>query len=99
MPEKKHSVQSIDRVLDILEMLSSVPQGMSLSDLAEATHLHVSTAHRLIAALADRGYARKDGNSGKYRLTLRLFEISRRVSAVLDLLPVSEHYLDRKSVV
>lgn len=94
MPEKKHSVQSIDRVLDILEMLSSVPQGMSLSDLAEATHLHVSTAHRLIAALADRGYARKDGNSGKYRLTLRLFEISRRVSAVLDLLPVSEHYLE-----
>ncbi|RAZ93855.1 hypothetical protein DK853_38145, partial [Klebsiella oxytoca] len=38
MADKKHSVQSIDRVLDILEMLSSVPQGMTLSDLAEATH-------------------------------------------------------------
>lgn len=94
MIEKKHSVQSIDRVLDILEALSSVPQGMSLSDLAEATHLHVSTAHRLVMALADRGYARKDSNSGKYRLTLRLFEISRRVSTVLDLLPVSERYLE-----
>ncbi len=94
MTEKKHPVQSIDRVLDILEALSSVPQGMSLSDLAEATHLHVSTAHRLVMALADRGYARKDGNSGKYRLTLRLFEVSRRVSTVLDLLPVSERYLE-----
>lgn len=94
MAEKKHTVQSIDRVLDILEALSSVPQGMSLSDLAETTHLHVSTAHRLVTALADRGYARKDGNSGKYRLTLRLFEVSRRVSTVLDLLPVSERYLE-----
>ena len=54
MADKKHSVQSIDRVLDILEMLSSVPQGMTLSDLAEATHLHVSTAHRLVSSLADR---------------------------------------------
>ena len=94
MADKKHSVQSIDRVLDILEMLSSVPQGMTLSDLAEATHLHVSTAHRLVSSLADRGYARKDSDSGKYRLTLRLFEISKRVSTVLDLLPVSEHYLE-----
>lgn len=94
MAENKHAVQSIDRVLDILEILSSVPQGMSLSDLAEAAHLHISTAHRLVTALADRGYARKDGNSGKYRLTLRLFEISKRVSTVLDLLPVSERYLE-----
>lgn len=94
MSDKKHSVQSIDRVLDILETLSSVPQGMTLSDLAEATHLHVSTAHRLVSALADRGYARKDSDSGKYRLTLRLFEISKRVSTVLDLLPASEHYLE-----
>lgn len=94
MTDKKHTVQSIDRVLDILEVLSSVPQGMSLSSLADATHLHVSTAHRLVTALANRGYARKDSNSGKYRLTLRLFEIAQRVSTVLELLPVSERYLE-----
>ena len=68
MAEKTSSVQSVDRVLDILEELSSAPQGMNLSDLAEATHLHVSTTHRLVGALVDRGYARKDKNSGKYLL-------------------------------
>lgn len=94
MAEKRQSVQSINRILDILETLSSVPQGMNLSDLAEATHLHVSTAHRLVMALADRGYVRKDSNSNKYRLTLRLFQISQRVSTVLELLPVSEGYLE-----
>jgi len=89
MAEKTSSVQSVDRVLDILETLSAMPQGMNLSDLAEATHLHVSTTHRLVGALVDRGYARKDKNSGKYRLTLRLFEASRRVSSVLGMLSVT----------
>ena len=44
-------VQSIDRVFDIVEALSSSPHGMSLTDLAAAVGLHVSTVHRLLASL------------------------------------------------
>ncbi len=87
-------VQSIDRVLDILEALSSAPLGMSLSDLAAATGLHVSTAHRLVHALAERGYAMKEPSGGKYRLTLRTFEIGSRVSGVWNLLSAAKPYLD-----
>lgn len=94
MNEKKHPVQSIDRVFDLLEYLSAVPAGMTLSDLAVTADLHVSTTHRLLSSLVSRGYVRKDSSTGKYRLTLRLFEISQRVSAVLGLLPVSEHFLE-----
>lgn len=94
MADKRNLVQSVDRVLDILEALSTVPQGMNLSDLADVTQLHVSTAHRLVNSLTDRGYAHKDQSTGKYRLTLRLFEISRRVSSLLDLLSASEHRLE-----
>ena len=77
-----------------MEFLSAVPNGLTLSDLAAQSGLHVSTVHRLLASLTQRGYVRKDSSTGKYRLTLRLFEISQRVSAVLGLLPVSEHYLE-----
>ena len=94
MSETKSPVQSIDRVFDLLELLSAVPQGLSLSDLAAQSGLHVSTTHRLLASLTSRGYVRKDPSTGKYRLTLRLFEISRRASTVLDLLPISQTYLE-----
>ena len=93
MKDNNNSVQSIDRVLDILEALSAAPQGLALSELAAATSLHASTAHRLLASLVGRGYARKDPESGKYRLTLRLYEISRRVSSVLDLFTASKPIL------
>ena len=88
------SVQSIDRVLEILETLSTAPLGMSLSDLAAATNLHVSTTHRLVNVLTEHGYALKDSSSGKYRLTLRTFEIGSRVSSVWNLLSAAKPHLD-----
>ena len=97
MKDSNGSVQSIDRVLDILETLSAAPQGLTLSDLAAATSLHASTAHRLLASLANRGYVRKDAENGKYRLTLRLYEISRRVSTVLNLFSASKPLLEKLS--
>ena len=97
MKEGTGPVQSIDRVLDILETLSATPTGLSLSDLASATSLHASTAHRLLSALANRGYVRRDPDNGKYRLTLRLYEISRRVSMVLDLFSASKPMLEKLS--
>ena len=97
MKDNNGSVQPIDRVLDIFETLSAAPQGLTLSDLAAATSLHVSTAHRLLASLANRGYVRKDAENGKYRLTLRIYEISRRVSTVLNLFSASKPLLEKLS--
>ena len=94
MRSSSGSVQSIDRVLDILETLSTSPFGMSLSDLAAATGLHVSTAHRLVNVLCERGYAMKEPTGGKYRLTLRTFEIGSRVSGVWNLLSAAKPFLD-----
>lgn len=89
------SVQSVERVLDLVEALSAVPQGMALSELAAATGLHVSTAHRLVGALVGRGYACKDRESGKYRLTLRLFEVGSQVSKLLNLHAAVRPLLDK----
>lgn len=87
-------VQSIDRVLDIVETLAAAPQGLALFELGAATGLHVSTAYRLLNALGNRGYVRKDAISGKYRLTLRLFEVGSRVSGTIDLLSAAKPMLD-----
>lgn len=92
-----NSVQSVDRLLDIIEVLSAHPQGLSLSDLAGKVKLHVSTAHRLLASLASRGYVVKDVNTKNYRLTLRMFAVSQRVSGLLDLMPASEVFLNQLS--
>lgn len=95
MPANPSSVQSIDRVFDIIETLSSASHGLTLTDLANEVQLHVSTTHRLLSSLATRGYVQKDIETGKYRLTTRLFEVGSRVVGGMNLLSVARPYLER----
>lgn len=88
-------VQSIDRILDLVEILSENPGGLILSDLAAKSGLHTSTTHRLLASLVTRGYAVKNPDTGRYRLTLRIFEVGSRVANSSNLLTVSRPILER----
>lgn len=88
-------VQSIDRVFDIVETLASSSHGMNLTDLAATVGLHVSTVHRLLAALSSRGYAQKDIETGKYRLTMKMLEVGSRAACGVNLVSIARPYLER----
>lgn len=91
------SVQSVDRTFDIIEILAASSGGMLLTDLAAASNLHISTVHRLVSTLINRGYAYKNPDSGRYCLTLRFFEIGCQISGALDLITLSRPLLDHLS--
>ena len=69
---------SIDKALEVCEVLSGVPRGMNLSDLARALRQPASTVHRLLAVLKRRGYVRQDDETQRYGLTLKMLDLSFR---------------------
>jgi DNA-binding IclR family transcriptional regulator len=69
---------SIDKALEVCEVLSGVPRGMSLSDLSRALRQPASTVHRLLAVLKKRGYVRQDDETQRYGLTLKMLDLSFR---------------------
>ena len=69
---------SIDKALEVCEVLSGVPRGMSLSDLARAMRQPASTVHRLLGVLKKRGYVRQDDETQRYGLTLKMLDLSFR---------------------
>lgn len=69
---------SIDKALEVCEVLSGTPRGMSLSDLARALKQPASTVHRLLGVLKRRGYVRQDEESQRYGLTLKMLDLSFR---------------------
>lgn len=87
-------VQSIDRVFTLIELLAQEPNGMSLKDLASLAGLHVSTTHRLLAALGAREYVYKDLDTGKYRLTLKLFEVAGQSLGGMNVVSVARPHLE-----
>lgn len=79
LPDRvRGSATSIDKALEVCEVLSGVPRGMSLSDLARSVRQPASTVHRLLRVLKGRGYVRQDDETQRYGLTLKMLDLSFR---------------------
>ena len=83
-PEPKSSIQVIERMMKLLDALSEHPDPVPLKQLAQETGLHPSTAHRILAAMHSSGFVER-GESGVYRLGIRLLELGALVKSRISL--------------
>jgi acetolactate synthase regulatory subunit len=67
---------SIEKALEVLDVLSASPRGMSLSELARTLRQPPSTVHRFLGVLRRRGYVRQDEETQRYALTLKMLDLS-----------------------
>ncbi|WP_251862234.1 IclR family transcriptional regulator [Clostridium sp. Marseille-Q2269] len=86
-------VQSVDRSLSILEVLSDYEDGLGITEISEKVNLHKSTVHRLLATLIYKGYVKQEYKANKYKLTLKLFQLGNKKIQKMDLVTVARPYL------
>ena len=84
-------VQSVDRTLTILEVLSDYNDGLGITEISSLVNLHKSTVHRLLSTLIYKGYV-VDEETSKYKITFKLFELGSKKVEKLDLLNCSKPY-------
>ena len=94
---EKGGVQSVERIVQLIEQLASHPAGASLQRLAQETGLAKSTVHRLLASLVSLGYAAQEPETGRYRLTLKMFELSSGIVNSMEIMDVAKAHLERLS--
>jgi IclR family acetate operon transcriptional repressor len=75
-------VQSVSRVLDVLEVVAGAGGEMALSDIASASGVPLPTVYRLTRTLVDRGYMRQLPNR-RYALGSRLIPLGEVAGAML----------------
>ena len=76
---RQTALTSIEKALDVCEALSMSPAGQSVSELARALKQPPATVHRLLAVLKRRGYVQQDEETSRYRLALKMLDLSFRV--------------------
>lgn len=69
-------VQSLERALDILEVLSRSEREMGVTEISPAVGLANGTTHRLLSTLTRRGYARQVSGTRKYTLGPRTITLA-----------------------
>jgi DNA-binding IclR family transcriptional regulator len=84
---------AVDRALGVLEALGESPAGLTHAQLCRKVGIPKSTASYLLRTLERRGYLRRDAESGRFRLGLRLLALNRAVLAGLDLRDAARPFL------
>jgi DNA-binding IclR family transcriptional regulator len=78
------AIQVIDRIMKLLDALAARSDPVSLKDLANATGLHPSTAHRILNDMVVGRFVDRADAPGSYRLGMRLLELGNLVKARLS---------------
>lgn len=72
--ERKGTLSSGIRCLQILRLLAAADEDMALQEVASATGLHPSTAHRILATLVSEGFVEQEPDR-RYKLGLEAFAV------------------------
>lgn len=87
MTEKvlKSKLETVDRVLMLLECFTDAKPEWGISELSEHLGLYKSVIHRMLSNLQYRGYVSQNPVTKKYSLGLKLFELGMIVSRQMNL--------------
>jgi IclR family acetate operon transcriptional repressor len=90
---ERHSIQSVDRALFLLETIAEAGGEATLTELANRTGLNISTCHHLLATLIQRGFATKVPGRRLYALGARIIYLGHACLQV-DLPRRAQPYLE-----
>jgi IclR family acetate operon transcriptional repressor len=89
----RHSIQSVDRALLLLETIADMGGEATLTELANRTRLNISTCHHLLATLIKRNFVAKVPGRRLYALGARILYIGHACLQV-DLPRRAQPYLE-----
>jgi DNA-binding IclR family transcriptional regulator len=84
-----YSVPALDKGLDVFEALAASNTPLSLTELAGIVGQTPSAAFRILNRLEGRSYVIRDPVSGRYSLSLKLFELAHTHSPVEHIITIS----------
>ncbi|MDK1378252.1 MULTISPECIES: IclR family transcriptional regulator [unclassified Sinorhizobium] len=89
------NISSIDRTLDIIELLADYPEGLAISDIARRLTIPKSIVHRVLSILVARDFATQDSTTQHYRLAIRAAALGLRFFGNIGLSEVCQPIITR----
>lgn len=82
--DNRSLAQTVLKALEIMEVICD-NQNCGVQEISEKVGLNRTTVHRLVATLENAGYVKQEKERGKYRATLRLYELGNKVIKQLNI--------------
>ena len=91
---EKASIQVIERMVSLLDVLADLPEPASLKVLARNSGLHPSTAQRILAAMTSTALVERQ-DAGTYSLGIRLLELGNIVKSRINIRQLALPYMQQ----
>jgi DNA-binding IclR family transcriptional regulator len=92
--EPKSSIQVIDRMMKLLNVLAAHAEPIGLKQLASLTGLHPSSAHRILGVMVEKGFVERIEPSS-YQLGIKLLELGNLVKERLNVRQVALPFMQK----
>ncbi|MBK4713824.1 MULTISPECIES: DNA-binding transcriptional regulator KdgR [Tenebrionibacter/Tenebrionicola group] len=89
LDKQPDSVSSVMKVFGILQALGEERE-IGITELSQRVLMSKSTVYRFLQTMKTLGYVAQEGESEKYSLTLKLFELSARALQNVDLIRIAD---------
>ena len=75
-PEDRYRAPALDKGLDILELLATLPQGLTRAEIVKEMDRSASEIYRMLERLVARQYVMRNTSGDRYALSLKLFALA-----------------------
>ena len=86
-------LQSVDNALKLIEVLAEEDSELGVSELSRKLEMGKSTTHRLLSTLEKRQFIEQNQTTGKYRLGIKLIQISASVMRQFNIIKICHPYI------
>ena len=90
-----HIPSAIRHALDTIEAFQFGPQEFSARELHEMLHIPRATQYRVLRALEERGYLRREAQTGRYRMGYKILQLAALAQDQMELVRIAQDVLHR----
>lgn len=87
-------MQTVDRIINLLEFLSKNKDGKGIKEISETLDLPLSTTHRMLNSLKDKGYVYQDKVSKEYKTGLEVLSLAINLLNDMDIIKISRPIIE-----
>jgi len=92
--DEQYQIQAVTRSYRILDLICKTNSEISLSDVCKELDVNSNMAYRLLMTMVGSGYLDKNEVTGKFRLTLKVLQLSRIAMNSLEIRRWAMPYLE-----
>ncbi|WP_378946743.1 IclR family transcriptional regulator [Mesorhizobium sp. ANAO-SY3R2] len=96
--DERYRAPALDKGLDILELLSEQPGGLTRAEIVKAMGRGPSEVYRMLERLVARDYVNRSPEGDRYALTMKLFVLAHRHPPVRRLVARAQPLMDAFSI-